>query len=115
MRLAYVFAVLDSLNLAKVHLTKIMLLKLALLAALVVDGCAAKLIMRNSVAHNSIFLGQALLLTSFADLSNIFLRCEELIVVVRGRSIVDSWLEADLEVCNAHRMRITECSLLSKL
>lgn len=115
MGLTHIFTVLYSFNLALVDLAEVKLLKLAFLAAQVVNGRMTELIMRYPIAHDSILLGQALLLASLTNLGNIGLLPKERIIVVRGRPIVNSRFKTHLEVRSTHRMRITKVSLLPEL
>ena len=92
-----------------------MRLKLAFLDAKVVDRSATELVMRYPVAHDSIFLSQALLLAGWADRNHVFFRLEESIIVVRCRPVVNRRFKTHLEVSHTHRVRITQRGLISKL
>lgn len=115
MALANVLASVGCIDFALASLTQIVLLKLAFRTTLVVDRGAAEVIMRHTVAHDSILLGEHLRLVNGLQRVAVGLFSKECVVLVGGRSVVNRAVKAHSEVGDSHSASITNFGLLLQL
>ena len=86
--------------------------ELALGASHVVYRRAPQFIMRSPVAHDPVLLSEHLRLMVGMQTVTVALFTEELVVLVRRGPIVDTLLEADLEICHTHAQCVAHICLL---
>ena len=113
--LAHIFAVLNRLDFALVHLAKVVRVELSFSATLIVYSSATQRVLRHAIARDSLLLSESLRLAGLADTSHVALFTEEGIVCISCCAIVKAWLEAHFEVHSSHHLWISSIHIFPLL